>query len=413
MNNREFDNFVESSHERSNDDYNDNNNIDFENENTSGPNHFYKYCGLDYLNKDLNDIENPDTTFSSICLCTYRVNTTGMYPFLEMILKKNTRSHPQIFFMEESLSFIGFGFLNQITNVLETSKIILDSFFHHKNVDYKFDGFFVEDDCLFLFVDCTNFTLCNAKKTYRNDHIWFVLMDEIMNHSKSVNLKIDDKVVTLFRNNTIFTYLYDENSETYESPIVAYAGRDESKLAFTATFGVSAMSNFDINAIVGPYFYFTDYDRAVQQGGWSETNNLLTECNIPVTDNEFGRYKKGGLVKFALFLGKQKVVLNLPEDPVDTSLFKNELINDVNNESKSKSLIRNTMRLTDYDALWTKEKYDSVYIGKLELDNGNTLVNAPLWVVKKYEQQTPLSYYYIDKSTLGDVWKENQSYFVV
>jgi hypothetical protein len=59
---------------------------------------------------------------------------------------------------------------------------------------------------------------------------------------------------------------------------------------------------------------------------------------------------------------------------------------------------RLTMRITDYDGNWSKENYNSVYLGKLELDNG-TIFDKSIIVLKDFEQQNPLSYHYIDKKS--------------
>ena len=69
------------------------------------------------------------------------------------------------------------------------------------------------------------------------------------------------------------------------------------------------------------------------------------------------------------------------------------------------------MRITDYDGKWT-EDYDSVYLGKVELDDGNFIKETPLIVVKNYNQQYPLSYHYINKKCLGEKFDENENYLI-
>jgi hypothetical protein len=128
----------------------------------------------------------------------------------------------------------------------------------------------------------------------------------------------------------------------------------------------------DNNLLFGPYYYFTDFKNSIKQ---------FTEENMST---------KGGIVRFALFLCITKVILNNVTDSVDESNIKRELINKENN------LYENlTLRITDYDGKWAKN-FDSVYVGKIELDNGEKLSNNPIYVVKNYEQQIPLSYHFID-----------------
>jgi hypothetical protein len=54
-----------------------------------------------------------------------------------------------------------------------------------------------------------------------------------------------------------------------------------------------------------------------------------------------------------------------------------------------------TMRITDYAGSWSEE-FDSVYLGELELDNGERLKNTdvPILVIKEYRQQVPLSVHF-------------------
>jgi hypothetical protein len=161
----------------------------------------------------------------------------------------------------------------------------------------------------------------------------------------------------------------------------------------------------DNNGIVGPYYYFTTYQKAIESGSWSKTKKEEFRYGKKLTENETGKYNKGGIVRFALFLGSMKVPLNYPEDDVDSSNMKKQRVID---EEVGE---RQTMRISDYDGEWTND-YDSIYIGKLELDDGRIISDAPYWVVKEYEQQLPISFHYIDKRTIGETWDENGKYYI-
>ena len=71
-----------------------------------------------------------------------------------------------------------------------------------------------------------------------------------------------------------------------------------------------------------------------------------------------------------------------------------------------------TMKISDHDGKWS-EYYDSVFLGKIELDNGFYFKNAPIIVLKDYHQQIPLSYHYIDKKSLSATFNANDVYFVL
>ena len=71
-----------------------------------------------------------------------------------------------------------------------------------------------------------------------------------------------------------------------------------------------------------------------------------------------------------------------------------------------------TTRISDHDGKWA-EKYDSVFLGKTELDNGQYLKKTQIYVLKEYEQQIPLSYHFIDKTYLKDLYDENTDYLIM
>jgi hypothetical protein len=242
--------------------------------------------------------------------------------------------------------------------------------------------------------------------TYRKNQLWFCLIDEIINYNKVCSLNIDSSVINFFITNIDFCYLKNKNNENYELPIVGYIGIQPIKLNFTYTFGISVK---DKNAIMGPYYYFTDYKGSIRDGGWSETGIEVKDNDNIITDNEYGRFKQGGIVRFALFLGKIKIIENLFNDKNDNSEIKKERLNDKNLDQNMEVL---TMRISDHDGKWS-EHNDSVFLGKIELDNGSYLKNAPIIVLKDYHQQIPLSYHYIDKSYLHEKYDENENYIIM
>jgi hypothetical protein len=224
-----------------------------------------------------------------------------------------------------------------------------------------FKGFYANENELRIFIDLTECNLIVDHK-HKNNELLFCLLDEIINHEKVYHFCIDPSVTNFFIQNIDFCFLkrQDKTDDNYDLPIVAYVGIQQSKLNFTYTFGVLAK---DKSAIFGPYYYFTDYDNAKKH------------------ENE-----NDGIVRFALFLGKMKVIENLLTDEIDKSITKKERLMDKMLDHNTEVL---TMRISDHDGNWT-ENYDSLYFGKIELDNGKYLDNM-MFVIKDYHQQIPLS----------------------
>ena len=176
--------------------------------------------------------------------------------------------------------------------------------------------------------------------------------------------KIDPNLTNFFLLNQQFITIRNDLGQKIEHPVACYVKEKISKLNFTHYFGLSKM---EIGvAFLGPYYYLTDFDNALYS----------------IND------EKKGLLRFAVFLGKMLVKLNYPEDPIDNSDLKRE---------KLKGSIKEQlmMRITDYNGVWA-DNYDSCFIGKIKLDNGDILGNTPVFVVKNYEQHFSLTYHYIN-----------------
>ena len=150
---------------------------------------------------------------------------------------------------------------------------------------------------------------------------------------------------------------------------MGYVSKEKSKTNFTYVFGESAR---DKNSLLGSYFYFTDFDNALKNTGES-------------------------IIRFALFLGNTKYIQNLKNDTIDSSEIKSQRLQDNNLDKNTEYL---TIRISDHDGKWS-HSYDSAYVGYIILDNETELKNTPIFVLKTYEQQIPLSYHYknIDLST--------------
>ena len=219
---------------------------------------------------------------------------------------------------------------------------------------------------------------------------------------------MDNEISKLLINNKDIVHLFNENNEPYEIPIVGYVGKSTTQqLMFVSIFGESAKTK---SACLGPYFYFTEFNCAIRDGGWSPDYKPLILFNKLITDNEQGRYIRGGIVRFALFTGHIKYIDNLQNSPNDESYTKQTRINDLNFNNKYEVL---TLKITDHDGLWSKT-YDSAYLGNIELFDGSYLKNTPLLVTKSYDQQIPLSYHFIDKKTIGDKFEaDNYKYSII
>lgn len=359
---------------------------------------YYKFDLSDSLIQNVDYIleNNGDT---NLYLCCYSINNSGLYPFIQYYLFKN---------YDNTLSFVNINnsHYRMIPN-LDTEKIIsycqsyLFSLFEDNGIkkENEFKGFYYDKKEIYLFFDFTNCDL-NINDIYKKSNMWLTVSTEIL-ESYVLDMPINKNVFNFFLNNLHFLYLLDINNNQYEIPDVWFVGKEEHSLNFTYVFGVSN----DLSGIVGPYYYFTSYKNALIQGSWSK-NNEETKFGKLVTSKN-GKYLKGGIVRFAIFSGKCLMKLNKINDIIDNSETKHIKLE----ESIDNKYEKMTMRLSDYDGLWTNN-YDSVYIGNVELDNGDKFDEGPLLAIKNYERQIPLSYHYINNKHISDKCDKEQYYSI-
>ena len=333
----------------------------------------YLYNIDNILTKDLKKYLETHPLPKKFHICPYQINNTGFKPFLQIFLRKHHETHETD---ADKLTFITFDGLETFNSIVNKCFKILEVVFlsYMKVSYYKYNGFLEKDNEIYLFYDCTNSNV-GTHRLERNCDLWLVLMDEIVNSGKVCEFQIDSIVSDLFLQNTELLYLTDSNKNKYELPVAAYTGKQDNEINFVTVFGAGKTTN-DFEALVGPYYYFTDYDNAL--------NMFVDEYK-----------KKNGVIRFALFMGNMKVPLNSPNDMPDLSdKTQNLLLKDITTTTKEYKTVRSLLKVSDRDGKWV-EDYDSVYIGKIQIDDELENKYGPYWVIKLYEQQTPLTYHII------------------
>lgn len=354
---KELNNCFDNFQTYDNSDLNDSNDEDEEIINDFSFEKKYSYDVSSFLDSNLN-LDNIDINNTFVYICAYNVNIEAMKPFLYFLLIKD------IFTGLLSLPSIILKNKNNIVNEVE---LFLNIILLQKDIlknKFIINGYKIFQQDIYVFIEI------NEKQAQiDNNETFLALVHEIMNTKHICNMKISSKVYNFFSENPEFLFLKDENDKKFEIPVVTYQSVEEKKMKFTFMFGISKSES---PSMMGTYFYFTDYKNAI--------------------DKFTGKNIKYGIIRCALFLGSMKIPMNFIDDDIDNSDIKKILLK----TSPLSDYEMLTMRITDYDANWSK-LYDSVYLGRTELDNGTFLNNTPLWVVKEYCQQFPLSYKIIGK----------------
>ena len=222
---------------------------------------------------------------------------------------------------------------------------------------------------------------------------WRALSCEIVNHRRMLSFPIRDDVCDFFLENSEFLFLRDDRDVVYETPSVGYHGSHYKNTAVTSVLGLRREGP---TASLGPYYYFGSYERAMHHAIRSPSRKPVEVDGKLITVDDEGRYDKGGLVRFALFMGKTKVMMARDTDDADQSEISIEL-------AESDSFVKKTMKIRDVDATWVTD-FNSVRHGKhiINVEGKEDTTFLPQIVVKDYNQQAPLSYYYVSTNQEPD-----------
>ena len=315
---------------------------------------FYHYLIDDELDLRTESVENKSSFIVFFC-----INCKGLKPFIEFKLAK----------YEDGLDLHKIN----INNTIPT----FDSF--------EYSGLLKFNNDQYLFYKFNNPTKTIESIDSSQNEYWVTISD-IINLQYFYNYKILNNIYYFLIHNLKALYLLDDSSNIIETPDSVYYGDYYKKIGIIGGLGMPRSSPY---SSLGPYFYFGNYDRALRYAAITTNGKPLEIMGEKITIKDSPVYTKGGMVKFAIFLGKSKVMFNLPDDPKDDSDLSLEL-------AEKRLFIKDSLRLRDNKGKWTKE-YNSViqpdlYIYDRELKFDRKLDAA--FIIEFFDQQIPINYAY-------------------
>jgi len=351
-----------------------------------------------YLDQVLNSSEPRFMSGKEVQLCIFKiVQQPRVPPFLVYLLNKDSKTNIMYFphFLTEGEIF------NEATNKM--NKIYEN---YSRIPEYK--GYYETDHNIYIFYEQQVYTADNLWVAQRappselksDEKWWWVTIFEIVNTRKILNFLIDRTVYSIFFKNQLLLSLFNSKNEKIDSPYIAYYGGSDNYIAFIAAFGLPKESP---TSNLGPYYYFYTYHGAGRRAIWTKKFNgkLVNERNNEViTQNEYGVYKRGGIVRFVLFGNKIKYFLNRETDEEDNSTISQEL-------AKNQPFIKSTLKLRDVDGKWAMN-HDIAYLGAafIKSDKYPDRKLSIQWAVRDYYQYYPLTYHYIDTSEFSNIKDE-------
>ncbi len=350
----------------------------------------FSYPFIDSIYYDLSELEDNNDTLQDMTFecCIYRVNTLGKNPFIEYLLYFDTPSKNK----SSECIFPFFTYKPSRKSLEEQGDAVVKKLFDTK---YIYRGYTVDEStrrCVLYYekyfnrqvlIDYVSFTQKNGQ------WVW-VSASEIADVQSYLSVPIAEHVVELFYTYPSIMFLM-KNGQHIEIPRILYYGNHSSYISYVSAFGMKRQS---VYSSLGPYFYFTDYASSMKYACYSYSGKAVGRIdNREITNTSHGRFNKGGLVRFAVFLGKTKTFfIDGPRDTSEVTMLK----------MKENEIVGETRGLRDSDGNWTRH-YDSGYTGKYVIRVGDEVdIRIPQWVIYDYFNHVPLSYYYIDTTGIPE-----------
>lgn len=315
-----------------------------------------------------------------IFICCYAIVNKRENPYVTYLLYKYQEN--------DNLFFLTFDYKGTTESVAEYIKT-------YTNELPKIKGYSVYNNNTYIFCQI-NIDKIIQNKHSTNESLWWVTMNEICNDKMVLYFNIDKSVSDLFLYNRKLIYLFNEKNVKYEIPRIGYYGCYSDLIPYVTSLGVKQRSN----APFGNFFYFTSYVRAVRYGGW-----VYDRSNEHIKFNKDGVFDRGGVVRFAVFLKKNRMMLDNPND--QKNLFNNDL-------EILKRLYKKFPRIVDIGGQWAK-KNDSIYIGELIDKKYKKTYHSGLsyqYVLKNINDYSSLSSHELETSEFGKIWEITGNYLI-
>uniref|UniRef100_A0A6C0KRG3 Uncharacterized protein n=1 Tax=viral metagenome TaxID=1070528 RepID=A0A6C0KRG3_9ZZZZ len=345
----------------------------------------YVYLIKENANKniELKDLENNKVLSSNnpniLNFLCYHISNESKYPFIQFMMEKIPYCNnfikeqfilPYILFYDYDIS---------VENLIKDKiKISLHSIGCSENMDNViYNGIiFDKDETPYALIDISNVDITRLN-LFRNSSTWFLLPSEIINTKSVCNLNIEDEVINLFTKNPELSILNNKNTmDKIILPEAVYSGGEKRIVEFNSFFGLRKNKVF--NSCSEYYYFYKSFSDSVKEGGWINDESELNDNERIKFENNFGRYKEGGINRYALFIEGEIHFESLEE----FSLTDEEILN----RSDPCILI--------------------CYTGEHEI--------KPNILVKKYENFIPLSYHMLNNALLDETFiKERSNMYMI
>ena len=321
-----------------------------------------------YMADNIVDIRPESIVAGEAIIIPFRVCTFAMKPFLQY---KTTLKNGSVIF---DIIRANAGIIPQIEDASYYGKV---------------EG--IDKQILMYEVKCTRDNQVNYITS--EDSSYWITVHEALNNRHTFGIPVSKEVTSSLTKREELLFLQDDDGVLIETPMIGYRGEYYKKMAFIAGLGMPRSGPY---SSLGPYYNFADFTRSLRYACITLNgkpkkvfDNLITRDDTPV-------FTKGGMVKFVLYLGRTKVMLNRDSDEKDDSHESLKL-------AEKRPFFKTILRLRDSTGKWAS-KYDSVIqplmtVYDPELKRDREL--DPQYTIKMYDQQTPIQYAYFNTDDIA------------
>lgn len=352
------------------------------------PDDYYTYDIHRHINTDFHNIKKKQGMHINICcfmVIQNKPNNIIANPFLQYLLYKYPKNTNKV----GNICVFPFEKYKN-GEILDVGKKIVKKLF---NKTYKQIGYIQNKDGIFIFynIEFQSLLVRNTQLYDNQPHYLWTLIDEICNHKKYITAPIHKSVSNLFYKNPKLIYLKNKEKLCIETPSVCYYGESQELLNYIAAIGIKSSPV----RLFGPYYYFNDFKQAIRRASWSSNYESRNIYNNSITDKN-GKFEQGGIVRFAVFLGNYRVVLDRKSDTLQKTITALDSVN--------KPQLQNMKKINKTKGKWTEE-YDSLMISNYKNNNRSGYFWAGTgYILKNFNAFTSLSIHLVDTSTLKTNW---------
>ena len=254
--------------------------------------------GIDTLTKTEPNI----TSDTLIEICCYKISKLGTTPFIMYALQKSDAET-----QHDTLRWPRFTKQDMCNDTVSSYaiQILKKNIPHdsHESIKMTYCGYKKTKDSVQIWINYMIDPLVEFNKilSQKNTTMWWATVSEIVNTRKVLHYNIQPYISRFFIKHPEFIYLHTSTGEIGETPAIFYLG---SQYDQTLSLPIMGLPEELTDSDTGTCYKLSTYGSAMKSAFWSADYSEIkgrTICGM------HGRHRHGGIIRYAVFLGKHTI----------------------------------------------------------------------------------------------------------